>query len=425
MNPQDHSLYDHHCSTALGSLLGLAMGDALGTTLEFTPKTAVTPITDIVGGGPFGLEPGQWTDDTSMMLCLADSLIETGANDLNDQIARYQRWLSKGENSCTGHCFDIGNTVRAALGRYQQNGDPIAGSTDEYSAGNGSLMRIAPIAAFYCRQDVEVAMAAAAESSRTTHGEQRAVEACELMTLLLHRLYTDKARDCKNDFLSAALSTFQSLRSDCHRQIAALLNGGVISKPRDAIRGTGFVVDSLEAALWCFAQAENFAQGALLAANLGDDADTTAAIYGMLAGAYWGEGGLPRQWLTQLAWAERLDDRARWLVSRPNNQTLRNLLVRLDAAQRQNRLSSSLLHRSAYEAGIVIPQINYERVFDRKPWQSINVEQWFADATFEQCLLWLFAQVRAERFCEGTLSTVLKNGSVAKWTSRLHEIIGR
>jgi ADP-ribosyl-[dinitrogen reductase] hydrolase len=124
--------------------------------LEFMPRGSFTPLTDMIGGGPFGLQPGQWTDDTSMALCLAASLIERRGFDPDDQMQRYVYWWREGYLSSTGACFDIGNTTADALRRYQQTGDPMAGSTDPYSAGNGCLMRLAPIPMAYCA-DIEVA----------------------------------------------------------------------------------------------------------------------------------------------------------------------------------------------------------------------------------------------------------------------------
>ena len=126
-----------------GCLLGLVAGDALGTTLEFKRPGSFEPIDDMVGGGPHRLQPGQWTDDTSMALCLATSLVERGGFDAADQMQRYVRWWREGYLSSTGCCFDIGNTVSAALSRFIEHGDPYAGSTDPHSAGNGSLMRLA------------------------------------------------------------------------------------------------------------------------------------------------------------------------------------------------------------------------------------------------------------------------------------------
>jgi ADP-ribosylglycohydrolase len=163
-----------------GCLLGLAVGDALGTTLEFKPPGTFDPIDDMVGGGPFGLAPGQWTDDTSMALCLAESLIECQGFDPADQMRRFVRWWREGHLSSTGRCFDIGNTTRAALRRFEATGEPHSGSTDHYSAGNGSIMRLAPVPLF-CAGDPKVAIERAGESSRTTHGLGVCIDACRYM----------------------------------------------------------------------------------------------------------------------------------------------------------------------------------------------------------------------------------------------------
>jgi ADP-ribosyl-[dinitrogen reductase] hydrolase len=132
-----------------GCLLGLAVGDAVGTTVEFQPRGSFALVNDMVGGGPFRLKPGQWTDDTSMALCLATSLIAKNGFDPADQMDRYWNWYQNGYLSSTGSFFDIGNTVRQALETYQQTGNPFSGRIDPYSAGNGSLMRLAPIPLFY------------------------------------------------------------------------------------------------------------------------------------------------------------------------------------------------------------------------------------------------------------------------------------
>jgi ADP-ribosylglycohydrolase len=132
-----------------GALLGLAVGDALGTTLEFARPGSFAPITDMVGGGRFGLQPGQWADDTSMALCLAESLIECQGFDPVDQLTRYCRWWREGHLSSTGVCFDIGTTTRAALVAFEETQDPYPGPDDPRTAGNGSLMRLAPIPLFF------------------------------------------------------------------------------------------------------------------------------------------------------------------------------------------------------------------------------------------------------------------------------------
>ena len=168
-----------------GCLLGLAAGDALGTTLEFTPRHEVEPIDDMVGGGPFDLEPGQWTDDTSMALCLATSLIEKCGFDASDQLHRYVRWWREGYFSSNGYCFDIGITTARALSRFMESPEePYSGSIDPFEAGNGSLMRLAPVPMYFASEPDE-AIVRSADSSRTTHGAREAVDACRYFGGLL------------------------------------------------------------------------------------------------------------------------------------------------------------------------------------------------------------------------------------------------
>ena len=162
-----------------GCLLGLACGDAVGTTVEFSARGSFAPVVDMVGGGPFRLRAGEWTDDTSMALCLAASLVERGGFDPADQMARYVRWQEEGYLSANGICFDIGNTVAGALQRFRQTGEPFSGSTHPRSAGNGSIMRLAPIPMFYA-PDLDSVARFAGESSRTTHGAGEAADACRL-----------------------------------------------------------------------------------------------------------------------------------------------------------------------------------------------------------------------------------------------------
>ncbi len=167
-----------------GCLLGLACGDAVGASVEFMPRGSFPPVTNMTGGGPWALAPGQWTDDTSMALCLAESLITCGAFEANDQMQRYLRWYRHGHWSSKGYCFDIGTTTRAALARFEVDGDPYAGSTDSYTAGNGSLMRLAP-APMAAWPNALLADEWSALSSRTTHAAPAAIESCRVFAAFL------------------------------------------------------------------------------------------------------------------------------------------------------------------------------------------------------------------------------------------------
>lgn len=288
---------------ARGCLLGLAVGDAVGTTLEFSRRDAHPRLTDMVGGGPFRLQPGEWTDDTSMALCLTDSLIACGALDQRDLMDRFVRWWREGYNSHNGRCFDIGITTRQALQRFLNTGDPVAGSADPDTAGNGSIMRLAPVALRW-RGDRARAISAARAQSVTTHGAPAAVEGCALLAeLLVEAIATADKR--------AVLRR----RSAAEPSIAAVAAGSWRGKDRRRIRSSGYVVHTLEATLWCIDRSTGFSDAVLLAANLGDDADTVAAVTGQIAGALWGENAIPRHWLERLAWREEIRRRAGRLLT--------------------------------------------------------------------------------------------------------------
>lgn len=286
-------------SRYLGSLIGLAAGDALGTTVEFKPPGTFTPLTDMVGGGPFRLKKGQWTDDTSMALCLAESLVQCKGFDARDQMGRYVRWWREGYPSSTGECFDIGGTVAGALREYLRTKDFFAGSIDPHSAGNGCLMRLAPVPLYY-DADPERAVFMGGESSRTTHGAAACVDACRYFGGLIVGALGGAP---KTDLLSPLYAPAPGLwdRLPLCPEIYEVACGSFADKDPPYIVGSGYVVQSLDAALWAFRRASSFEEGALLAVNLGDDADTTGAIYGQLAGAYCGVEGIPDRWRTCLA----------------------------------------------------------------------------------------------------------------------------
>ena len=291
-----------------GCLLGLAVGDAVGTTVEFRPRGSFPPVSDMQGGGPFHLPPGAWTDDTSMALCLATSLVECAGFDAHDQMTRYCRWWQEGYLSSTGRCFDIGNTTASALRRFQHHGDPMAGSEEPHSAGNGSLMRLAPVPMFFY-PDAEAAAHHGAESSRTTHAAAECLDACWLYARMLVRAL---AGEEKSTVLLGDADDFRSTP-----RLMAIARGEYRDQDEARIRGSGYVVDCLEAALWCFHQTDNFREAVLRAVNLGDDADTTGAVVGQLAGAFYGEADIPPAWLARLAMTHEIGELAERLAHRP------------------------------------------------------------------------------------------------------------
>jgi ADP-ribosylglycohydrolase len=297
-------LDDARLTVSIGE--GEATPPAEARASRVTPRSIYIGILGArIGGGPFRLQAGEWTDDTSMALCLAESLVECVRFDPVDQLDRYCRWWRDGHLSSTGRCFDIGSTVRAALARFEQTGESYCGSTDPNSAGNGSLMRLAPVPMFFA-QDAHSAVERAGESSRTTHAAPTAVAACRYMAGLVVGALRGESKDALLAPRYAPEGVDwddQSLADEV--EIVAL--GSFLAKEPPEIRGTGYVVESLEAALWALSGADSFRDGALAAVNLGADADTTGAVYGQLAGAIYDEAAIPESWKQNLACRELIE----------------------------------------------------------------------------------------------------------------------
>jgi ADP-ribosylglycohydrolase len=292
-----------------GTLFGLAVGDALGAAVEFQPRGTFAAVTDFRAGGPHGLEPGEWTDDTSMALALADSIAEAGW-DLNDQAERYVAWWRTGAYSVHSWAVDIGTTTRNSLCRFLRTKDACtSGDTSEHASGNGSIMRLAPVPIAYARLlpgRLEILVERAVESSRPTHASSQCLSACAYFGVVLAGLIHGLPRD---EVLHSGWEPLQRLRRFCplHPEIEEVAQGSFRRRQPPEIRGWGYVVRSLEAALWAFHDAADFRQALLRAVNLGDDADTTGAVCGQLAGACWGESGIPTEWRERLAGRELIE----------------------------------------------------------------------------------------------------------------------
>ena len=344
-----------------GALLGLAVGDALGAAAEFKPPDTFPPVVGYRAGGPHGLGPGEWTDDTSMALALADSIATVGW-DLDDQAARYVAWFRRGEYSVNGRCFDIGGATRAGLMRYEQTRDAAtAGGDHERSAGNGSIMRLAPVpiayADWYPHRTAEL-IRRAADSSLPTHRVSQATSACGYMGLLLAALMAGEPLDV---VLAPDWPQLDVLRAtlDVHPEVDRVIAGSFRDREPPEIRGTGYVVDCLEASLWALTRHRGFEAIVLAAVNLGDDADTTGAVAGQLAGAHWGLDpirGIPRRLLDGLAKRDLIETAAQRLVDaragglsspspgdgKPKINSRRCSLVRMPAGVQLDRLASAL-----------------------------------------------------------------------------------
>lgn len=277
-----------------GCLVGLAVGDAIGMPVEFMEMGTFEPVTGMLYGAGFDLPKGYWTDDTSMALCMADSLIECGRYDSFDVMEKYWLWRSKGYRSSTGNCFDIGNQTSTAINQYIQK--PIVEKNSErvWSAGNGSIMRLAPIiiAGHSSGLALPEAMQLAKISARETHLSYET----EVGTALFGgMLYNSINAASKEEVLH-----FEGFQQDEHFiKILEKLNA-VYSMDIAELKPTGYIVDTLQCAFWAFINFDSFEEGVLAAVNLGGDADTIGAVYGQLAGAFYCYENIPKKWLSKL-----------------------------------------------------------------------------------------------------------------------------
>jgi len=276
-----------------GCLYGLAIGDALGAAVEFRQPGEFAPVTCYRGLGPHGLDAGEWTDDTSMALALADSIAHGWS--MKDQMERYFDWFQNGKYSVNGMCFDIGNTTRQAMYSFEESGCYKAEDNPD-SSGNGSIMRLAPVVIKYCGNvGLHYYLM---ESSETTHGSSQCTDSCLALGIILQELMLGKS---KEEVLSRDL--FKSI--PLCALVREVVNGSY--KTGKDIKGSGWVIKSLEAALWAFHTSESFEETVLKAVNLGDDSDTTGAVAGQLAGAYWGYNAIPKALIDGLAQKEIIE----------------------------------------------------------------------------------------------------------------------
>lgn len=300
-----------------GSLLGLAICDALGVPVEFKTVGEFEPVVDFRDS--YRLPAGHWSDDTAMALCLANSLIEKKSFDPVDQIEKYKKWLEAGYCSSTGEAIGVGQTILRALLTYRSGSDPYMAISSHHSDGNGSLMRLAPVP-LYFRNNPEVAIRNAELSSKITHGSELCGDACRYYAGLIIGALNGVP---KSDLLSELYCPIPDFwkQNQLREEIENIALGSFKHNDPPFIQGSGYVVKSMEAALWAFHTSETFEDGVLKAVNLGDDADTTGAIYGQLAGAYYGIDGIPKKWIDSVAKKEEILEVANGLLEQSNNST--------------------------------------------------------------------------------------------------------
>ena len=287
-----------------GCFYGCAVGDALGCPLEFKPRDVHPVVTEMIPSmNHGGLLAGSWTDDTSMMLCLSASMVaRDGLIDAVSELTHYVHWYKKGYLGVNGKCVDIGMTTKRSLLKFIHTGTPIDEPADELDQGNGSLMRIAPVPIIHWR-DPDKAFHFGCCSSSSTHNHSNCRTVCGVVSYVLASVIKGDATT-KPQILEL-LKRWMYYGGD--ETLQRILGGEFLKKSRDQIRSSGYIMHTLEAALWSFFQTSDFESGAVLAVNLGGDADTVGAVYGTMAGAFYGFDAIPTQWVEALQGRRYLD----------------------------------------------------------------------------------------------------------------------
>ena len=292
-----------------GAVLGFATADALGVPVEFTSREyrRIDPVHEMRSGGAHGQPAGTWSDDTSMTLCMIHSLIEKGI-DYEDQMARFADWMKNGNYTATGEVFDIGGTTHNAISNYL-HGTPAleCGDDDEHACGNGSLMRIMPLAFYlegmYGNGELDARTAEIIHrASDCTHANRRCEMACGIYCGIIFQMCG--GGNLTNAVKYGLISALHYYRNhpdfqDLYHEFAPMED--IETWQEEQIKSGGYVVDTLRAAIWCLLTTESYADCVIKAVNLGRDTDTTAAVAGALAGMWYGVNTIPVDWTEVLA----------------------------------------------------------------------------------------------------------------------------
>lgn len=290
---------------ALGCFMGLAIGDALGAPVEFRRRGSFPEIREMHAGGYFKLPAGAWTDDTAMALCLADSLLHVPELDAADLLNRFLRWIDMAENTSTGRCIGVGQNTFEVLSNFRKTGALVAPKMRKLADGNGALMRLAPVACVHWKQ-VSRATKVGAAQSRTTHASDLSSAACGVLAGLLSQLIAG------DDWVTARQ---QAGSGDLPSELATIFHDDLTVLPEARVSSSGYVIHTLQAALWAVETTTCFENALIRAVNLGDDADTVGAVAGQLAGARYGYSAIPERWRNKLVKHDHLYDTACRLYS--------------------------------------------------------------------------------------------------------------
>jgi len=442
-----------------GAIFGLCVADAVGVPVEFKSRELLErdPVVGMRGYGTYNQPPGTWSDDSSMTLCLLDSLC--GGLELNDIMSRFRSWLFDGKYTPHGAVFDIGNVTRQAITRSRDGIRPVdCGGKTEYDNGNGSLMRILPaafhLAHLYGRNTTltRKMMESVHQISALTHGHERSLMACGIYTSIAIELIgrNDLPYAISCGINKAAKYYKRSRRFSCELpHFDRLMNEGLELLPVSEIRSSGYVVDSLEAALWCLLHSSSYEECVLKAVNLGGDTDTIAAVAGGLAGIHYGYETIPELWLKKLVKRDviaTLCEKAATAMAINSAELILVHLPLLLEIESNNEYLEWCIDHSAYEedrpCGTLADQIsiffeafyfsgisvaNYSEVLTSYEWCQDDTAQVPLEKLHEADMLLTRAMLtwhfRRDRFNEGALiNDSIANGNLRQILSHMAEL---
>ncbi len=452
----------------LGAVMGLCVGDALGVPVEFMSREALRadPVTGMRGHGVHDQPPGTWSDDSSMALCLLDSLAR--GLDYTDVMQRFVSWMYEGEYTPQGELFDIGGITKKALFRFGRGADPLlCGGRAEHDNGNGSLMRVLPLV-FHLHSRFGYPLSCLAGTvekrerakeeffgiihnvSSLTHAHPRSRIACGMYLCIAGAIIGDYRPSAVGAGLYEAKRYYEKREGYAEelRHFERMYSGNSVrdfmNLPEEEIRSGGYVVDTLEAALWCFLNTNSYESCVLKAVNLGGDTDTTAAVAGGLAGMAYGLNAIPEAWLRQLArrdYIEGLCSAFHVSLCTYTAERLRSYIPYLEtvdpAAACELRGGEDLgdgtiefpyycynktilrFMREVYAGflGYSCGRLTREQM--KKVWSKAFIES--ADMETVQSILSYFA--RKERICEGMWAEAVKHGIFLALTRRLERLL--
>ena len=290
-----------------GAILGHAVGDALGVPVEFCTRDEleIKPVSDMEGHGTHDKDVGIWSDDTSMTLASLDSLIKH--LDYEEVMGNFAAWLGDAKYTADGDVFDVGNSSRKSILLYiGENLSALeCGQNSEWDNGNGSLMRILPFVLYTYYQKFADPLEVIHNASRLTHSHERSFVGCGIYACIVWELLADASKESVYRGLMKAATLYSD--SDEIEAFERIFEKDFSRLDRSHINSSGYIVDTLEAAVWCILNADNYSECVLKAVNLGEDTDTVAAIAGGMAGILWGYKSIPEKWITKLARREYIE----------------------------------------------------------------------------------------------------------------------